>query len=361
MCNLTVQQLHAVKGNIRFLQEKLRGYPITAEKIADMIVYLSDQEDWEEVREYCEKSEKGRICFLQTYHTCCQNTEPISIRRIFLCITENMGEIQKKGFCLHSYECMRQMHVKQGIVGPADTLPSFRLAGEAEAVLGKKIEEQMEKTARLLLSQTVYRQAHMLKEGRSDRCEPLIMAGAVYITVLQGDLPIEFQKYPELLGACAEAWNTIHEEVAAREKKDREQKFQTAVGIIAVLMGISIRSFMIPEISFAHQNMTGAVSHSSFWRGRRGIAVIYIKPFLQLQLAFGTVSGLCSTRMVFDPILDLQKFYTDLVSSYESKAGLGIGETGFKDRTEQMHWTEDGSWEEQRVEEERQKEIERHR
>lgn len=360
MCDLTAQQLQAVKVNIQYLQEQLGGYPVTAEKMADIVVYLSEQENWEEVREYCEKSEKGRVCFLQAYHTYCQNQKPISVRQILLYLTEGMGEMQKKGFCLHSYECMRQMHVEQGITGSLNTLQSFELAGESEEVLGKKIEEQMEKTAKLLLSQMVYMQSKVLRESISDRCEPLIIAGAVYITALQGDLPMEFQNYPEILGACVQAWNTIYKEVGEREKNDRQQDFQSAVGIMAVLLGISMKIFMIPDISSACQNVTGTVSHISSRTGRSGMAVLYIRPFLQLQLLFGTVSGRCANRMIFDPILDLQSFYTDLTVGCERETGSDIRKSHFKDRKEQICQNEGRSWEEQEMEE-RVQETDRYR
>lgn len=311
---ITVQQQKAVKQNYLFCEEALKGQAPTPEKIMEPLAYLCPEVPKEQLKRDCAGLERGAARFAQAYEACRADGVPIDGGRVWRHITEGMTDAQKKGCLLHGYECIRRIHAQEGIAEAREAPGPPGLAELSGNELSELAARQMQELSELFASD-VLREAQKTEGALEGELDPILLGAAAYAAGVQGDLPLEFQRQPELLGACAAACRTIQSEIQAapKQKEKSELIFKITVGATAVLVGIAVAVLAGPAVTAAAEAAVEAVAAAvgpeiAGWVMHSGLAV-FIKPFLSLLSISGGITGVLAGGIFYYAADRVREFY----------------------------------------------------
>lgn len=345
MEGLKVRQANAINKNAAFLKEHLEGKPVTPENIVDALCLLCPNVPEERIRDDNARILCGYTEFLKAYGMCGEDNVRAETEQILQYLTKDMSLQQQKGFYLQYYEYLRQFHESVGIVNADAAKRPGELADLPCRELIELLAGQIQGTAEIYMSEISEMQENTNAVNLPDGFDFRLAGAAAYAAGAQGDLPVEYLDYPEILGACMAACGTLREktEVLVEENKEgfanREElkKIMLLVleMVLVVLVTVAVAMLLTHVILPVAANMIDAILTAvgpkvSGWILDSTIGRMFLRDFVGLIPEYGIVGGMAAGYQL-GKALELGQTMDGLKEYYE---GLKGGETAETRKTD---------------------------
>lgn len=351
MEGLKVQQTNAINKNAAFLKKHLEGKSATPENIVDALCLLCPNVPEERIRVDNARILCGYTEFLKAYGMCGEDNVRTDTEQILQYFAKDMSLQQQKGFYLQYYEYLRQFHENVGIVNADSAKRPEELADLPCQQLIELLAGQIQGTAEVYMSEISEIQENTNAVNLPDGFDFCLAGAAAYAAGVQGDLPVEYLDYPEILGACMAACGTLREktEVLAEGKKEgftnREKLkkiiFLVLKVVLVVLVTVAVAMLLIHVMLPAAANMIDALlaavgPNVSGWILDSPLGWMFLRNFAGLIPVYGIVGGMAAGYQLSEA-LELSQTMDELEGYYE---GLESGETAETRKTDSRNNTE---------------------
>jgi Na+-transporting methylmalonyl-CoA/oxaloacetate decarboxylase gamma subunit len=295
---LTAKQRAEIENILNEYISRLNEKEVTPENIALVMMELQEDMDWVTALSVCNRIQAG----METLDHICSDKEALENPDFFINLvrkmTKDISEGQKKGFLLQCLDAFNKrendeekirkrasLSVEELEVCLADCLEEFseKMLSEIEESLAENTFKQNEKDAGKNVGKEedadfseIDYEHYMLLEQWKNRV--LITAAAQYMAAMQGILPQEFARYPELLGICSAAQVDILETVTEKEGKK-------AVILKNILKAVTGAVLMTGAF------LLGEASESLFWVMNSGFLETLLLGFTGVGIIVLIISG----------------------------------------------------------------------
>lgn len=289
MLKFTKVQTERIRNSYCQLCTLIGNDVVSVERTALLLMELCPNLEYESLLFICSRMQKG----MDEFERICEEekslTEPDLIRNILKQATAEMTQLQRKGFFLQCFEAIRIRDADDTLEEAAlVNLPDLAVLEEEE--LQALVLEQiryLSKSMTLEMAESLSGILHTTEQADSEvPKEVLLLAAAEFAAGVNGDLTLDFQEYPELLGACAAA-DFMLCEYSIDYMDSSMEAIEIISGIFSALVGVALM--------LVADNIASVAADAIFTALESGTLAYVITCFTTFGMAIvGAVAGIAA-------------------------------------------------------------------